>query len=439
LIIKNDVKRAVCCVNLKYLILFLFSILNSQFSIVSAQPSYEFDVHYGIGASDMSLYNAPGAAVSFFFNKNAGVSAGIEYSYRQKTKTGSFSGENALAEDSEGDSFYLRYSVDKYKENFSAKVWQVPILFKYRDKFLYGSAGLKIGLLQNINAKTSYEGFETKGYYPDYNGTLSAPLYQGFGKHPNSSFQTKISSKTLFMLSSEYGLRKELNDNFHLLVGLFADYSLNEGFDRNPLLRVERNENEKTGGATLKVNDSWKSWKPWSLGVQVKLTFGFEAEKQTEEEQEVIEVPVRDHNIVVEAKVPPPPVPITVIKSPPPQPKSEPTFKVPSLPSFLLNKKPDYIFNYPETRTSPSDALHVEMLSEIATTLRESSNYDLHCVGYSEKLASESVAYETALQRSLRIKYTLNRFYGINENRLFIYSQGSKGGGYRRAECFVIF
>jgi len=108
------------------------------------------------------------------------------------------------------------------------------------------------------------------------------------------------------------------------------------------------------------------------------------------------------------------------------------------LPDFLLNREADFIFNYPETRTSPSDSLHAVLVSQIADAIKLRPGSQLHCVGYSEKLKSESVAYETAFQRSLRIRYTLSRFYGIDEGAIFIYSQGSKNSGYRRAECFLL-
>jgi len=109
----------------------------------------------------------------------------------------------------------------------------------------------------------------------------------------------------------------------------------------------------------------------------------------------------------------------------------------PTLPEFLKNRRADYVFLYPEEST-PTDSVHLALVSKIARTLKTRQRAQLHCVGYSEKLKSESTAYETALQRAIVIRFLLTRFYGISENRLPIYSQGLNNDGYRRVECFVI-
>jgi hypothetical protein len=437
-----------------------FSILNSQLSayiitffisISFAQTSYEFDLHYGFGASELSFNSVPGIAVSIYPFGNIGFSAGLEYSWRWQTKTNGFKEENPATIDSEGDSLIFRYTIDKYTEKMYGRILQVPILFKYSNDLLYMAAGLKIGMVQNTSIDISYKGLKTEAYYPQYDLTLTAPQYQGFGTQRDSSLKTKISSEKLFMLTLEGGMKFWLSDNFALLAGVFADYSINKGFNRNLPPIIDRVENKNSSGASVVASDSWKSWQPWSIGAAVKLSFNFtdkEEEKQEEIPYKEPVVPGSKFLRVVKSGIPPPPIPVALAEQPQITPIKPPImqsniFQIPPLPAFLLNRKADFVFNYPETRTSPSDSLHILMVSKIADTLRldslsPNSHSQLHCVGYSEKLLSESAAYEAALQRSIRIRYTLTRFYGIEESRIHVYSQGSSPHGYRRAECFII-
>jgi len=406
-----------------------------------AQPSYELDVHYGFGASELSFNSVPGFGISFYPFKNIGISTGVEYSWRWQTKTSSPSGSTPAIDD-ENDSLIFRYAIDKYEEERKERILQIPILLKYSDALYYAAAGIKIGVPQSAKTNIIYEDLKTEGYYPQWNASLGAPDYQGFGVRDGSA-KTKISKvKNLIFLAVEGGVKFKLSDNFSLLAGAFADYSLNKGFDRTLPPVVERIQ--KKGGADIVTNDTWKSWQPWSVGAMVKFSFSFEFPKK---ELQIIDTTVyEDPNIIVVIDTfPPPPIPVEgtdpqfealVPVSPSPVPSEG--FQIPLLPDFLLNREPDFIFEYPETRTSPSDSLHTVLISQMSDAIKTKPGSQLHCVGYSEKLKSESVAYETAFQRSLRIRYTLSRFYGVDEKNIFIYSQGSKNSGYRRAECFLI-
>jgi hypothetical protein len=408
---------------------------------LSANSYYEIDVHYGIGASELSFSSVPGFAISVYPIKHFGFSAGMEYSWHWTTKTHELNETNPIKVDSEGDSLIFKYTADEYRERLVGKFLQFPIMLKYSNDSYYAAAGAKIGTVQSANASVNYKGLKTEGYYPEYKLTIDAPHYQGFGKQKDSSSKTTISSKTLIMLALEGGIKLKLSDNFALLAGVFADYSFNKGFNRTMPPVIERVENKDAAGASLEANDTWKSWRPWSVGVIAKFSFGFAGKKNTQ----IAEIPEeepqeedRDHSVSVKPEIPPPPTPVQQAKpTPPPAPQND-EFQLSPLPAFLLNRKPDFVFNYPETRTSPSDSLHMVLISQMADSLK-ARPYQLHCVGYSEKLLSESVAFENAYQRAFRIQYTLSHFYGIEENRVFIYSQGSKDAGYRRAECFLHF
>jgi len=396
--------------NKKILIVLLF-LIQATFA-----QTYEFDLNYGFGTSELSFNSVPGFALSIYPIEHFGFSAGLQYSWHWQTKT------NGINDSiNKNDTLIFRYKIDEYREKLTARILQVPLLLKYSNDSYYIGAGVKIGAVQKARANISYKGLKTEGYYPEADLTLTAPTFQGFGPQKDSSFTTKISSKKLIMLALESGLKLKLNDNFAMLAGIFADYSFNKGFNRDLKPVVERTEN--SNGAIIEVNDKWKSWKPWSIGIAVKFAImgGY---RNAQEEPPLVEEP---------ATPPPPP------QQPQPQPQEQGQNSfMPDLPIFLQNRRADFVFNFPENGISPTDSVHLVLISQIASVLRIKPEAQLHCIGYSEKLISESVAYETAFQRALGIRFTLARFYGIEERRISIYSQGLNNTGYRRAECFVI-
>jgi len=400
--------------------------------LLFAQPVYEFDVHYGFGASELSYNSVPGIAMAIYPFGNFGFSAGVEYSMRWSSKISAQQGEHPAVDSPYGDPFIFRYSIDRYKEEMYGKILQIPLMLKYSDEFYYTAAGVKIGTVFDAGTDISYSGLRTEGYYPQYNLILTAPEFQGFGEQKNASFKTTKSPGTMVMLALEGGVKFKVNDNLIMQVGAFVDYSFNKGFDDPSQPAIQRVETYD--GVSLVANDTWTSWSPWSIGAVAKLSFITERAQP-----QVAEVQAEPPPPVPPTPVPPPVQPEPHVSPEPlPEPELEPMPPDTSgLPAFLLNRKPDFIFHYPETRTSPSDTLHIQQISQIADTLKVNSKLQLHCVGYSERLFSDEITYETAWQRALRIRYTLERFYNIDESRIFIYSQGANKLENRRAECFL--
>jgi len=417
---------------------------------IFAQPYFELDAHYGFGASELSFNSVPGIGVSFYPFKNIGISTGVEYSWRWQTEVNSYKGSGPRTLDDEGDTLIFSYVVRKYEEEWRGKILQIPILLKYSDDFYYAAAGMKIGVPQSAKTDISYKDLRTEGYYPEDNLTLTVPDFQGFGVRDGSAKTKILNVKNLIMLAVEGGVRYKLNDNFSLLAGAFVDYSLNKGFDRSRTLLPVVERIQKKGSADIVVHDTWESWQPWSVGVTVK--FAFSVGSRKEELPPVVDTTVyEDPNITILPDSLPPPMSIDgfdpqfeefIPISPLPVPSD--FVEVSPLPGPLARREPDFIFSYPEARTSPNYSPHTILIAQIADALRAKPSSQLHCVGYSEKLASEFFAYETAFQRALRIRHILSRLYGIDEGSVFIYSQGSNnsGGsnsaGYRRVECFLV-
>jgi len=410
---------------------------------IFAQTLYELDVNYGFGASELSFNSVPGVAFSIYPIKNFGISAGVQYSYRWQTKTSKYiNNSNPAVEDRDGDSLIFIYSIKKYEEELSGKILQIPILLKFSNDSYYAAAGVKIGALQKASVSVDYSGLETKGYYPQYNLTLPIPPEQAFGPQKDSAFNKKISSKRSIMLAAEGGIKAKLTDNFSMLIGIFADYSLNEGFNRNLKPMIERIENKNRNGASIAASDRWKSWRPWSVGAAAKFSFVL-GHNNKDIPQEICAIEPQVQKPLVKEPVvipPPPPTPAQPMKMPIRFQQKNDSSVIPDLPKFLLSRKADFTFYYPEEqeKSSTTDSLHKALTEQIANVLREKSESQLNCVGYSEKLFSASVAYETAFQRAIDIRSNLVRFYGIEEKRISIYSQGSKNTSYRRTECFVV-
>jgi len=231
----------------------------------------EFDVHYRLGISDLhSLSHTPGISFAVYPWKNFGFASGLDYSIRQKTIQGDSARISRIITDNAGDEIEFKYYIDKHKEELRANTFQIPILLKFRWDYFYIAAGVKIGLPQDdMNAKFSYDSLATEGcVYGVCIGDLS---YMGFGVHKDSSVTTKITLETLYMLTAESGIRIKFTENFALVLGAYADYSLNRSFKRDlPGVEwIELGEEE----ATIKVSDNWKSWKPWSVGGDARLSY----------------------------------------------------------------------------------------------------------------------------------------------------------------------
>jgi len=253
-----------------------FSTLNSQLSTILAILSTtafalnsELDVHYRFGISDLSPSHTPGIAFAVYPWKNFGFATGLDYSMRKKTNKGENVEMSKTITDFAGDEIIFKYSIDKYREELQANTFQIPILLKLRWDYFYIAAGMKIGLPQNMEAKFSYDNLVTEGCV--WGVCIDDLSYMGFGVHEDSSITTKITLKTLYMLTAESGVRIKFSESIALVLGAYADYSLNRGFKRD-LPGVEWVELAEDK-ATIKVNDSWKSWKPWSVGGDAKIAY----------------------------------------------------------------------------------------------------------------------------------------------------------------------
>ena len=242
------------------------------FAVSFAQPRFEYDIHYGFGSSETGLNNVAGIAAAVYpFTNNFGFSVGLEYSSKEKKRLRSILEGSQNMRDNEGDSLVFKYRFYGHEEIRTATVLQIPILLRYTHETYYVSGGLKIGIPQAVEAKTRYSALAVEGYYPEMDYTFDDLRFQGFGRYGSGAMKTTFESEVLYMLAFEYGAKIEMTDKTALMLGVFVERALNDGFNKDFSPRVERDEMGTMGGWHL--NESWKTWNPWTIGVQFKISF----------------------------------------------------------------------------------------------------------------------------------------------------------------------
>jgi len=247
-------------------------VLSVFFATSFAQPRLEYDIHYGFGASEMGLNNVAGVAAAVYpFAKNFGFSIGVEYSSKEKKRGNAILEGSQNLIDSDNDELEFKYRFYNHEEIRSASALQIPIMLRYTHSTYYAACGLKLGIPQTVESKTSYSALVVEGYYPEMDYTFDDLSFQGFGRYGGGAFKTTFESDILFMLAFEYGAKMEITDKTALMLGVFAEHSLNDGFDKDFGPRVERVEENNT--ATRKLNETWKTWSPWTIGIQLKIAF----------------------------------------------------------------------------------------------------------------------------------------------------------------------
>jgi outer membrane protein OmpA-like peptidoglycan-associated protein len=206
---------------------------------VSAQSQHEFSVVGGGGLSTFHYRLSQGAREAGF-----GGSLGVGYSYHLSPQWSFVTGAEALllragvrafdlhdsypANDGTVD-FEFRYTARDFREQQQSLMAVIPLMLRYhagRTGRYYAALGGKIGLPLSSRSEVTTGGFETRGYYPDWNVELNEPAFMGFGDFAGASAGETLHLKTAFLLSAEAGVRWKLGAG-HLYTGLSFDYGLN--------------------------------------------------------------------------------------------------------------------------------------------------------------------------------------------------------------------
>jgi outer membrane protein OmpA-like peptidoglycan-associated protein len=206
---------------------------------VSAQAQHEFSVVGGGGLSTLPSGLSQGTREAGF-----GGSLGVGYSYHLSPHWSVVTGAEALllragvrafdlhdnypANDGAVD-FEFRYTARNFREQQQSLMAVIPLMLRYhagRTGRYYAALGGKIGLPLSSRSEVRVDGFETRGYYPDWNVELNEPAFMGFGAFAGVSADETLPLKTAFLLSAEAGVKWPLGAG-HLYTGISFDYGLN--------------------------------------------------------------------------------------------------------------------------------------------------------------------------------------------------------------------
>lgn len=167
---------------------------------------------------------------SYYFNKKWGmrIGLGLNISKSEYEGVGFFDEYNFT--DMEGDRLELDINIDKIKEEYSAKLLEIPLMasYKFEDYNFVANAGLKLGIPLEIEYSQELVGVDVKGYYPAYGTEIDEALATACvedGKLFSSG--TYSSTPIMVMLSGDFGYRFKLESNNSVGVSFFVDYALN--------------------------------------------------------------------------------------------------------------------------------------------------------------------------------------------------------------------
>lgn len=179
-------------------------------------------------AKQNSRYGA-GLVVRYarYLTSNWSVSAGLEYQlYRSEAVLYGFNGSYA-AVDAEGDAFEFRSSAGTYREWQWVNMVNIPLQVQYEALF-YGSAGFQMGIPFLSKYKATASGLNTSAYYQQWDATLEAPRFMGFGSWGTvQSGKQELGLRNSYSVLLEVGLKQRVTEKRALYIGLYAELGLN--------------------------------------------------------------------------------------------------------------------------------------------------------------------------------------------------------------------
>lgn len=199
------------------------------------------DVKQGYGISIGFRY-------SYYLNSNWSIGIGTEYQNFNATAEIDLVKGNYMAIDSEGEQFDFRYNAAGYKEKQSLQYVTIPLNFQFEGTGypgFYASVGAKVGFALKGTYEASIDNLSTSGYYPQYDVELFDPRFAGFGNFGSvNQGKQDLDINVAYLATLEFGIKRYLNTNSALYIGLYIDYGLNDilskDVDKNI---VEFNEN----------------------------------------------------------------------------------------------------------------------------------------------------------------------------------------------------
>jgi hypothetical protein len=166
------------------------------------------------------------------FGDHWSIHTGAGYSlFQSATELGGIRGSEDTV-DGEGESFTFNYALDGYTERQEFGVVSIPLHLQYEGSgktrfFVRG--GASYNLVTGATQQGRVGRLQTSGFFPRFNGTLTAPAFAGFGTYEGLEFgERDLELDNSINLSLETGVKQLLQNNNSIYVGVFVEHGLND-------------------------------------------------------------------------------------------------------------------------------------------------------------------------------------------------------------------
>jgi outer membrane protein OmpA-like peptidoglycan-associated protein len=359
-----------------------------------------------------------GLGYTYFFNKNWGISTGIDAAYNQNSfelNDGTVISNYEV--DDQTSAFEYRVKSSKYKESQSFISASIPLLVQYRTAVSsqsewYIAGGAKVLFPGKQKVKASAEQLQLSGYYPDLNLLVDELPVHGFGTVNNWQDKTSVSLQTSFLLSLETGLSFTLSEKTKLYTGIYLDYGLTDmakntadqnivSYSSNGIANIQAQG--IIGNKTI-VQES----RYFAAGLQVKLGFSLYKEKHKPVEVVKEETPIKN----TESQDISRPVEET--------PKNSEVKNEITIAERKTIEKPLPFEKVGSTEVTPELGSKLDQIAEI---LKRDKTTELNITGYTCDIGDEAYNLEIGMKRAQAVEeYLKNK--GIESHRMHLFSKG---------------
>jgi hypothetical protein len=254
-----------------------------RFSVEAGGGLSTLNYKAAAGSVKMNIGGTFGVGYVYLFNEQWGVGTGVAASlFNGKYKAASLSG-SYQSRDTEGEDFEYQYTANDYNETQQAIFLNIPLMLRFETDKFYVAAGVKAGIPLSSKFKNDLNQLQASGYYPQYELTITAPEFMGFGTFNNLSNDGDLELKTVFFASIETGMKWEISEGLSLYTGLYLDYGLTDA-KKAPSAQQELIPYDVSQPSAYRPNSiimsstNGKSFAdkvtPFAAGIKISLVFG---------------------------------------------------------------------------------------------------------------------------------------------------------------------
>lgn len=200
--------------------------LKGPFSKLKIDMGPNGDSKNGFGVGVGLQYNR-------YLTQQWSLSGGLEFQpYHSDIHLNNFSDAYGLT-DAEGDDMEFRAAADRYHEEQTAGMLNIPIRVQWETapapRQLFAATGVQLGIPLYANYSGTYNELETSGYFPQWDAELTSPEFMGFGQWGTQrTGQEKLKLKTSYSLLFELGVKQQLQENRAIYLSAYYELGLND-------------------------------------------------------------------------------------------------------------------------------------------------------------------------------------------------------------------